>query len=145
MAASQKSEETAMTPQTAPVPTYVNQYDAIIKTMKGYLDGVREGRSELMRPVFHPAATFFGHYPGGVMNGPIQPLFDWIDQNGPAPDIASRFANVQVLGKIALVHLELEGLSGTLAGAGVSMSDVFTLMLTDEGWTIVQKAFHWHM
>jgi len=134
-----------MTPQLAPVHAYVSQYDAIIKTMSAYLDGVREGKSALMRPVFHPAATFFGYYPGGVMNGPIQPLFDWIDQNGPAPDIDSRFANVEILGKIAHVHLELEGLSGTLAGAGVSMSDIFTLMLTDEGWIIVQKAFHWHM
>jgi Putative lumazine-binding len=134
-----------MTPQPTPVQTYVSQYDAIIKTMTGYLDGVREGKSELMRPVFHRAATFFGHYPGGVMDGPIEPLFDWVDQNGPAPDMESRFATLQILGKIAYVHLELEGLSGRLAGTGVSMSDVFTLMLTDEGWKIVQKAFHWHM
>jgi hypothetical protein len=58
-----------MTPQTALAQTYASQYDAIARTMKGYLDGVREGKSELMRPAFHPAATFFGHYPGGVMNG----------------------------------------------------------------------------
>ena len=90
-----------MTPQPAPVPTFVSQYDAIIETMKGYLDGVREGKSELMRPVFHQAATFFGHYPGGVMNGPIQPLFDWVEKNGAAPKIAARFAKVQVFGKIA--------------------------------------------
>jgi hypothetical protein len=57
----------------------------------------------------------------------------------------SRFASVQILGKIAYVHLELEGLSGALAGTGVSMSDIFTLMQTQDGWTIVQKAFHWHM
>ena len=134
-----------MTPQTVLVQTYVSQYDAILETMKGYLDGVREGRSELMRPVFHPAATFFGHYPGGVMTGSIEQLFDWIDKNGPAPDIQSRFASVEILGKIAYVHVELEGLSGTLAGSGVSMSDIFTLMLTEEDWRIVQKAFHWHM
>ena len=134
-----------MTPQAAPIPTYVSEYDAILRTMQGYLDGVREGRSELMRPVFHPAATFFGHYPGGVMNGPIQPLFDWVDQNGPAADVEFRVATVEILGTIASVRIEVERLSGTLAGAGVSMSDVFNLMLTDEGWRIVQKAFHWHM
>jgi hypothetical protein len=134
-----------MTPQPAPVQTYVSEYDAIIKTMKCYLDGLREGKSELMRPVFHPAATFFGHYPGGIMNGPIQPLFDWVDQNGAAAEIESRVAAVEILGKVAYVRLELERLSGTLAGAGVTMSDVFTFMLTDEGWRIVQKAFHWHM
>jgi putative lumazine-binding protein len=134
-----------MTPQTALAQTYASQYDAIARTMKGYLDGVREGKSELMRPAFHPAATFFGHYPGGVMNGQLQQLFDWVDKNGPAPDMQSRFASVQILGKIAYVHLELEGLSGALAGTGVSMSDIFTLMQTQDGWTIVQKAFHWHM
>ena len=79
------------------------------------------------------------------MNGPIQPLFDWVDNNGPAPDMQARFAEVEICGKIASVHLELEGISGTLAGTGVSMSDIFTLMLTETGWTIVQKAFHWHM
>jgi hypothetical protein len=134
-----------MTPQTAVLAGYVSQYDAVVKTMGSYVDGVREGTSELMRPGFHPAATFFGHYPGGVMEGPIQQLYDWVDKNGPAPSLQSRFASVEVLGKIAYVHLEIEGLSGTLAGSGVSMSDIFTLMLTDEGWRIVQKAFYWHM
>jgi hypothetical protein len=134
-----------MTPQTAPVQTYVSQYDAIVKTMKGYVDGLREGKSELMRPVFHPAATFFGHYPGGVMDGSTQPLFDWVDKNGPAPDIQYRFASLEIFGKIACLHLELEGLSGSLAGEGVSMSDVFTLMVTEDGWKIVQKAFHWNL
>ena len=47
-----------MTPQAAPGPTYIAHYDAIVKTMNAYVDGVREGKSELMRPVFHPAATF---------------------------------------------------------------------------------------
>ncbi len=134
-----------MTPQAAPAQTFVSEYDAIVNTMKGYVDGVRAGRSELMRPAFHPAATFFGHYPGGVMEGPVQPLFDWIDGNGPAPNIESRIVNVEILGTIAYVRLELEGLSGRLAGNGVTMSDIFTLMITGDGWRIVQKAFHWHL
>jgi hypothetical protein len=69
--------------------------------MKRYVDGVREGKSELMRPAFHAAATFFGRYPGGVMNGPVHQLFDWIDKNGPAPDVKSRFAGVEILGERA--------------------------------------------
>ena len=134
-----------MTPQAAPVQTYARQYDAILKTMKGYLDGLREGKSELMRPAFHSAATFFGHYPGGVMNGPMNGLFDFVDNNGPAPDIQFRVASLEIVGKVASLRLELGGYSGKLAGTGVSMSDIFTLMVTDEGWKIVQKAFHWHM
>jgi hypothetical protein len=79
------------------------------------------------------------------MEGSADSLFEWIDKNGPAPDIQARFAGVEIIGKIALVRLELEGLSGSLAGTNVSMSDVFTLMQTDSGWKIVQKAFHWHL
>lgn len=134
-----------MTPQLAPLATYISQYDEIVETTKGYVDGVKEGKSELMRPIFHPSATFFGHYPGGVMNGSIQDLYNWVDRNGPAPDIRYRFAGIEILGKIASVHLELDGLSGAIAGQGVSMSDIFTLMATDNGWTVVQKAFHWHV
>ena len=59
------------------------------------------------------------------MNGPIEPLFDWVDQNGPVPDVEFRVATVEILGTIASVRVEVERLSGTLAGAGVSMSDVF--------------------
>jgi hypothetical protein len=134
-----------MTPQKAPVQAYVSEYDSILKTMKGYTDGLREGKSELMRPAFHPAATFFGHYPGGVMEGPMDGLFNYIDNNGPAHDIRFRVASVEIIGKIACLRLELEGFSGKLTGTGVSMSDIFTLMRVGEGWTIIQKAFHWHM
>jgi len=133
-----------MTPQTKHMDDYASQYDAILKTMDSYVEGVKQGKSQLMRPVFHPSATFFGHYPGGVMEGPIQQLFDWVDNNGPAPQTRSRCASIEIVGAIASVRVEVESLSGTLAGADVSMSDLFTLMKTENGWTIVQKAFHWH-
>ena len=129
----------------APASAYITTHDAIIYAMETYLEGIREGNSSIMRLAFHPAATFFGYYPGGVMEGSANALFEWIDKNGPAPDIQARYAGVEIIGKIALVRLKLEGLSGSLAGTNVSMSDVFTLMQTDSGWKIVQKAFHWHM
>jgi hypothetical protein len=134
-----------MTPQRVQVPTYVSQQDSIVKTMKGYVDGIQQGKSSLMQPSFHPSATFFGHYPGGTMAGSIQLLFDWIDKNGPAPNTQVRFAGVDILQTVAYVHLEVEDFSGSLAGAAVTMSDIFTLMLTGEDWKIVNKSFHWHM
>ena len=72
-------------------------------------------------------------------------LFDWIDKNGPAPDIQARFVSVDILESIAVVRLEVDGWSGAHAGSGVRMSDVFTLAKElPEGWKIIQKAFHWH-
>jgi Putative lumazine-binding len=45
--------------------------------------------------------------------------------------------------QIAAVRLEVDGWSGALAGPDVRMSDIFTLLKTDTGWKIIQKAFHW--
>ena len=122
---------------------YLAEYDGISKTIQMYIDGSRQGKSELMRPAFHPDASFFGYAGGQLAVGPAF-LFDWVDKNGPAPKIEPRIASVDILDSIAVVRLEVEGWSGKLAGSDVRMSDLFTLLKTPSGWRIIQKAFHWH-
>jgi hypothetical protein len=123
--------------------TYASEYDEIVKTMQQYIDGGKAGNSQLMRPAFHPDASFFG-YAGEQLAVGTPFLFDWIDKNGPAPNIQPRFVSVDILESIAVVRLEVDGWSGAQAGSGVRMSDVFTLLRTPQGWKIIQKAFHWH-
>ena len=101
---------------------YLTEYDGIAKTMQMYIEGSRQGKSALMRPAFHPDASFFGS----------------------APDIEPRMISVDIVDSIAVVRLEVAGWSGNLAGSGVRMSDLFTLLKTPGGWKIIQKAFHWH-
>lgn len=122
---------------------YLAEYDGIVKTVQMYIDGSKQGRSELMRSAFHPDASFFG-YAGEQLAVGTQFLFDWIDKNGPAPKIEPRVVSVDILDSIAVVRLEVAGWSGKLAGSGVRMSDLFTLLKTPSGWKIIQKAFHWH-
>jgi hypothetical protein len=45
-----------MTPTKSP-----SQHDEILKTLQLYIDGSKQGKSELMRPAFHPQASFFGY------------------------------------------------------------------------------------
>jgi hypothetical protein len=127
-----------MTPTKSPSP-----HDEIVKTLQLYIDGCRQGQSELMRPAFHPQASFFG-YAGDDLAIGTGFLFDWVDRNGPAPGIEPRVVSVDVVESIAVVRLEVANWSGKLAGAGVRMSDVFTFLRTPGGWRIIQKAFHWH-
>jgi hypothetical protein len=122
---------------------YPADYDAIVKTMQLYIDGSKQGSSEVMRPAFHPHASFFG-YAGEQLAVGTDFLFDWIDENGPAPTIEPRVVSVEILKSIAVVQLEVAGWSGKLAGSGARMSDLFTLLKMPTGWTIIQKAFHWH-
>jgi hypothetical protein len=122
---------------------YLSEYDNIVRTMQMYIDGSRQGKSELMRSAFHPSASFFG-YAGEQLAIGTQFLFDWIDKNGPAPNIEPRIVSVDILDSIAVVRLEVAEWSGKLAGSNVRMSDLFTLLKTPGGWKIIQKAFHWH-
>jgi hypothetical protein len=122
---------------------YSVEHDAIVQTMQLYIDAGKEGRSELMRPAFHADASFLGYAGGSFVKG-LPFLFDWIDRNGPAPNIEPRFASIDVVNSIAVVRLEVENWTGKLAGAGVHMSDLFTLLKTPDGWKITQKIFHWH-
>ena len=122
---------------------YLTEYDGIVKTVQMYIDGSKQGKSDLMRPAFHADASFFG-YAGEQLAVGTEFLFDWIDKNGPAPSIEPRVACVDILESIAVVRLEVSGWSGNLAGSGVQMSDLFTLLKMPEGWKIIQKAFHWH-
>jgi hypothetical protein len=129
---------------TSATRTAPSKRDAVIKAMQSYIDGVRLGSSTVMRAGFHEAATIFGYYPGGVMAHPIQALFDWIDNNGPSPELKTEFGDIDVRESIASVHLEVRDFSGALAGTGVRMSDTFLLLRTDAGWKITQKVFHWY-
>ena len=127
-----------------PKTEYLTEYDEIVKTMQMYIDGSKEGKSELMRPAFHPNASFFG-YAGEQLAIGTEFLFNWIDKNGPAQKIEPRIVSVDILESIAVVRLEAAGWSGNLAGNDVRMSDLFTLLKMPNGWTIIQKAFHWHV
>ena len=125
--------------------SYVSDYDAIVETMNRYNEGVRTGASSLMKPSFHDKCTFYGYFDGRLLAGPIQMLFDWVDGNGPSAAMQVRFASIDVLNTIAVVRLEMENVTGKLAGEhGSTLSDLFQLIKVDGTWVISQKSFHWH-
>jgi len=45
---------------------------------------------------------------------PIQQLFDWVDGNGPAPNIEPNIASIEVIETVAVVRLEVKHWSGHL-------------------------------
>src|SRR5687768_13107755 len=93
-------------------PTSVNEYDAIAKTVQHYIDGAKSGRGDDMKPAFHPDATIFAYVGPDLFAGPIQQLFDWNDENGPAAGLQARIAQLDVEGTIATVRLEMDDWTG---------------------------------
>jgi hypothetical protein len=124
--------------------TYLAEHDAITRTMHCYIAGARAGDGELMRPAFHSYATMSGYCLGVEYSGSVEHVFKWVTENGPAPNINPRFARIEIIETIAVVHLEVQRWSGKLAGSNARASDVFTLLKWNGEWKITHKLFHWH-
>ena len=119
-------------------PTGLSEYDAIAKTVQIYIDGGKSGKGADMKAAFHPEATIFGYVGTELFAGPIQQLFDWNDQNGPATELQGRITNIDLAGTVATVRLELDNWTGH------RFTDFFTLLKVDGQWKIMNKVFHLH-
>jgi hypothetical protein len=91
-----------------------------------------------MKLAFHPGATIFGYLGTELLNGPIQLLFDWNDQNGAASQLESQIISVDVMETIATARLELRNWTGH------RFTDMFTLLKVDGEWKIINKVFYMH-
>ena len=107
-------------------------------TLQHYIDGARAGDSEKMKPAFHEGATMFGYIGPDLIAGPIQNLYDWNNQNGPAKDIESIITNIDIEGTIATARVESDNWTG------LKFSDFFTLLKIDGEWKVINKMFHLH-
>ncbi len=93
-------------------PTNGSEHDAINKVVQMYLDGAKSGKGDDMKPAFHKDATVFGYVGPDLFAGPIQQLFAWNDGNGPATELQSRIASIDLVGTVATVRLELDNWTG---------------------------------
>lgn len=111
----------------------------ITEVMQCYIDGARSGRGDAMKPAFHKDAIVFGYVGADLFAGPIQLLFDWNDDSGPATGLIVRIASIDITETIATVRLELDNWTGH------RFTDLFTLLKHDGQWEITHKAFHLHV
>jgi len=118
--------------------TEMNDYEAISGIIQQYLDGAVSGKSADMRPAFHADATMFGYEGSDLLAGSIQGLFEWVDEMGPAPEVASRVTNIDVSETVATVRIEIDQWHGD------RYTDLFTLLKVDGQWKFMNKVFHIH-
>ncbi len=104
--------------------TEVSEHEAIAKTIQHYIDGAKSGKGDDMKPSFHKDATIFCYAGADLFAGPIQRLFDWNDQNGPATGLQARIASIDFIDTIATVRLELDNWTGN------RFTDLFTIRIS---------------
>ena len=115
------------------IPADTNDNDMIEKTVQYYIDGAKSGKGDDMKPAFHADATIFGYVGEDLFAGPIQGLYDWNDKNGAATELEARIANIDIVGTVATVRLELDNWTGH------KFTDLFTLLKVDCDWKIMNK------
>ncbi len=118
--------------------TNVSEYGAIADVVQQYIDGAKSGRGDDMKPAFHKEATIFGYAGTDLFAGPIQKLFEWNDQKGPATVLQAQIASIDLIDTVATVRLELDNWTGH------RFTDLFTLLKVDGQWKIINKVFHMH-
>ena len=118
--------------------TNVSEYDAITNAVQHYIDGAKSGKGDDMKPAFHEDATIFGYAGSDLMAGPIQQLFAWNDENGPANEIQARLTSIDLADTVATVRLEIDNWTGH------RFTHFFTLLKVDGEWKIINKVFHLH-
>ena len=118
--------------------TYVSELDAITATLKGYMEGARTGKTEMMRSSFHEDATIYGYVGPALFGGPIKGFYEWNDQNGAAPSVQFRISSIDVVGTCASVRIDIDDWTGH------RFTDFFNLVKFDGNWKVISKVFYIH-
>ena len=114
------------------------EHDQIAGVIQHYIDGAKSGKGDDMKLAFHRDATIFGYVGADLFAGPIQQLFDWNEENGPARGLEARIASIDLIDTVATLRLELDNWTGR------RFTDLFTLLKVDGEWKIMNKVFHLH-
>lgn len=121
-------------------PTFVQEYQAILEVLTKYNEGGAKADSSIMKPAFSDKATLFGvDANGALVGGPIQMLFDIIDNDfTPSPNAAGAVVRIDIVGTAASARIDTDGISG------FRFTDFFNLLKVDGKWTVVSKIYHTH-
>lgn len=116
----------------------LKDYQAIAETLQDYVDGARVPRADQMRSAFLTSGKIFGHLGDHMLADPIEALFEWHEENGPATEVVAQFSILDVCETIAVVRVEADNWTGH------RFTDYMSLLKVDDKWQIVNKIFHNH-
>ena len=116
----------------------MREYSAIAETLQDYVDGARVKTADTMKKAFHQDAMIFGHIEGHLLADPINALFEWHEETGPASDVVVHFSILDVAETIAVVRVEADN------WAGHRFTDYLSLLKIEDKWQVINKIFHNH-
>ena len=117
------------------VPT--QDYEDAVVTVALYVEGLRMGNVTVLSQAFHKDATMYGYPDGKLLHGPIKNLYDFVEKNGPAPNIKTRIDVLAITPTTAVLRVDMEN-----DALGANCTDFHTLIKLDGTWYIIAKVYH---
>jgi hypothetical protein len=117
------------------VPTA--EYDAVIGAVQSYVDGLRVGSPDAVAEAFSDDAVMYGFTNGEALAGPISNLYDFVKENGDAPEITTRLDVIGITPTTAVVKVDMEK-----DAIGADYTDFHTLLKQDGQWKVIAKVYH---
>lgn len=129
-----KTGESQMADKSVPV----QEYEAIRQVIGQYVEAGIQAKSDIMKPAFRQEAIMYGFAGGQLSGGPIQGLFDYIDNNPKATGLKAEITAIDIVADIAYVRAESDNWNGA------RYSDMFLLVKDGGQWKILTKIFYTH-
>lgn len=116
----------------------VSEYNAVIEAARKYVEGLRTGDAGTVAKAFHKDAVMYGLAGGQtLLGGPIGNLYDFVRQNGSAPDIKTHIDVLAITPTTAVVRIDMEK-----DAIGADYNDYLTFIKLDGRWQAIAKVFH---
>ncbi|MEP3277621.1 MAG: nuclear transport factor 2 family protein [Stappiaceae bacterium] len=128
-------------------PTHINEadeahsfaeYQAIAAALKPYIDAAKTGDGKLSRSAFFDHAHIVGSIEGTYYDMDAETFAGAVSEGGPAPDVQSHIAWINVSGPAAAARVEF------LNWGGMRYTDFFVLYKKDGVWKISSKVYDSH-
>lgn len=112
-------------------------YADVIATVTRYVDGLRIGSVEGVAAAFSDEATMYGFTNGERLGGPIANLYEFVESNGSAPEIAVHLDVLGITPTTAVVKVDMEK-----DAIGADYTDFHTLLKENGTWKVIAKVYH---
>ena len=114
-----------------------SEHNAVIAVAEKYVDGLRIGSPERLEEAFHEQAVMYGFTNGKLLGGSISNLYEFVRDNGKAPDITTRLDVLAITPTPAVVRVDMEQ-----DAIGADYNDYLTLIRIDGAWKVIAKVYH---
>ena len=112
-------------------------YEDVIETVKKYVEGLRTGSVATISNAFHKDAVMYGYTKGGLLGGPIDNLYHFVEKKGTDADIKTHLGVLAITPTTAEVRVDMEK-----DAIGANYTYFHTLIKINGNWQIIAKVYH---